>query len=116
MRGVLKSPYCFIEILPLSLNIGIPFACCSLVRGIARLIHIAGVGVGKRVVVVVVVVKEVRVITTESVGRVWRVVMWVGVVAGITSHTADTWVWTVSVGLTLPAGWSENKSVDQNDF
>ena len=113
----MKSPYCFIEILPLSLNIGIPFACCSLVRGIARLIHIAGVGVGKRVVVVVVVVvKEVRVITTESVGRVWRVVMRVGVVAGITSHTADTWVWTVSVGLTLPAGWSENKSVDQNDF
>ena len=113
MRGILKPPCRFIEILPLPLNIGIPFACCPLVRSIVRLVHITGVG-QRMVMMVVVVVKEMGVITTESVGGVCGVVVGVGVAACITSHTADTRVWTVSVGLTLPAGWSANKKLHTN--
>ena len=52
-----------------------------------------------------VVVKEVRVITTESVGGVWGVVMGVGVVAGIVSQLVVSGQ-IIGVGMGLMATFS----------
>ena len=115
VRGVLEATDGLIEVLSLALHIRVPFIAspfmCGIVRFILRLVHVLRVGVGLRVMVVVVVVKEMRVIARQGVGGVWGVVVGVGVAARVASHAADTGVGAVSVRLTLPTGWSVTECI-----